>query len=161
METLTEKIHIIEGSDTRGSVDLDSLINFPQVILPPKFKAPKFVKYDGIKDPCTHLSMFCRKMGTLWRQSSFALPNFPWQLDWPRSHMVCEIGKDLQLERDGQCIPRILPVQYWDSSRPHSSLEYRKEGRGIFPWVCPKVARASRPSASSYYGRKNDQMVHW
>ena len=77
VETLTKKIRIIEGSDTRGSVNLDSLINFPQVILPPKFKAPKFVKYDGIRDPCAHLSMFCRKLGTLWRQSSFALPNFP------------------------------------------------------------------------------------
>ena len=30
--------------------------------MPPKFMAPKFVKYDGIGDPCTHLGMFCRKM---------------------------------------------------------------------------------------------------
>jgi len=29
VETLTEKILIIEGSSTRGSVDLDSLTNFP------------------------------------------------------------------------------------------------------------------------------------
>ena len=25
---------------------------------------PKFVKYDGIGDPCTHLCMFCRKMAS-------------------------------------------------------------------------------------------------
>ena len=62
METLTEKIHIIEGSDARGSVDLDSLTNFPQVIMPPTFKAPEFVKYDGTRDPCAHLHMFCKKM---------------------------------------------------------------------------------------------------
>ena len=30
--------------------------------MPLKFKAPKFVKYDGTRDPCTHLCMFCRKM---------------------------------------------------------------------------------------------------
>ena len=30
--------------------------------MPPKFKAPEFVKYDGIGDPCAHLRMFCRKM---------------------------------------------------------------------------------------------------
>ena len=30
--------------------------------MPPKFKAPKFVKYDGTGDPCAHLRMFCRKM---------------------------------------------------------------------------------------------------
>ena len=62
METLTEKICVIEGSGARGSVDLDNLTNFPQVIMPPKFKAPKFVKYDGTGDPCAHLRMFCRKM---------------------------------------------------------------------------------------------------
>ena len=48
METLAEKLQIIEGSSAHGSVDLDSLTNFPQVVMPPKFKAPKFVKYDGI-----------------------------------------------------------------------------------------------------------------
>ena len=62
VETLTEKIRIIEGSGTRGNVDLDSLTNYPQVIMPPKFKAPEFVKYDGIGDPCTHLHMFYRKV---------------------------------------------------------------------------------------------------
>jgi len=62
METLIEKIYIIKGSGAQGSVDLDSLTNFPQVIMPPKFKAPEFVKYDGIGYPCTHLCMFCRKM---------------------------------------------------------------------------------------------------
>ena len=62
METLAEKLQIIEGSSAHGSIDLDSLTNFPQVIMPPKFKAPKFVKYDGTRDPCAHLRMFCRKM---------------------------------------------------------------------------------------------------
>ena len=74
VETLTEKICIIEGSGARGSVNLDNLTNFSQVIMPPKFKAPKFVKYDSTGDPCAHLRMFCRKMAPygdnhplLWR----------------------------------------------------------------------------------------------
>ena len=50
------------GSSTYGSVDLDNLTNFPQVIMPPKFNAPEFVKYNGTGDPCIHLCMFCRKM---------------------------------------------------------------------------------------------------
>ena len=62
VETLIEKICIIEGSSTRGSVNLNSLANFPHVVMPPKFKAPEFVKYDGTRDPCTHLRMFYRKM---------------------------------------------------------------------------------------------------
>ena len=28
----------------------------------PKFKAPEFIEYDGTRDPCAHLRMFCRKM---------------------------------------------------------------------------------------------------
>ena len=62
METLVEKFRIIEGSNTHGSVDLDSLTNLPQVIMPPKFKAPEFIKYDGIGDLCAHLRMFCRNV---------------------------------------------------------------------------------------------------
>jgi len=30
--------------------------------MPPKFRAPEFIKYDGTGDPCPHLRMFCRKM---------------------------------------------------------------------------------------------------
>ena len=52
----------MEGSSAHGRVDLDSLTNFPQVIMPPKFKALKFVKYDGTRDHCVHFCMFCRKM---------------------------------------------------------------------------------------------------
>ena len=44
METLIGKICIIESSSARGSVDLDSLTNFPQVIMPPKFKAFEFAR---------------------------------------------------------------------------------------------------------------------
>ena len=62
VETLAKKLHIIEGSSVHGSVDLDSLTNFPQVIMPSKFKTPKFVKYDSTGDPCTHFCVFCRKM---------------------------------------------------------------------------------------------------
>ena len=61
METLIEEICIIKGSSTQGSVNLDSLTNFSQVIMPPKLKAPEFIKYDGIGDPCPHLCLFCGK----------------------------------------------------------------------------------------------------
>jgi len=62
VETLAKKVRIIEGSSAHGSVDLDSLTNFPQVIIPPKFKAPEFVKYNGNRDPCVHLCMFYKKI---------------------------------------------------------------------------------------------------
>ena len=52
----------MEGSSTHRRVDLDSLTNFPLVVMPPMFKEPEFVKYDSTRDPCVHLHMFCRKM---------------------------------------------------------------------------------------------------
>ena len=70
VETLTEKIPITEGSGARGSVDLDSLTNFP-----PTFKSLEFFKYDGTGDPCTHLRMFCRKIAPYG--DNHPLPDFP------------------------------------------------------------------------------------
>jgi len=46
METLAKKLHIIENSSVHGSVTLHSLTNFSQVNMPPKFKAPEFIKYE-------------------------------------------------------------------------------------------------------------------
>ena len=83
MEILTEKIRIIEGSGARGSVNLDSLTNFPQVIMPPKFKSPKFVKYDGTRDHCTHLCMFCRKMAPYGDNHPLIYQIFPDRLTGP------------------------------------------------------------------------------
>ena len=50
VKTMTEKIRIIEGSSARGSVNLNNLTNFSEVIMPLKFKALKFIKYDGTGD---------------------------------------------------------------------------------------------------------------
>ena len=52
----------MEGTSAHGSIGLDSLTNFPQVIMPPKFKALEFIKYDGFEDPCAHLRMFYKKV---------------------------------------------------------------------------------------------------
>ena len=34
----------------------------PDVVIPPKFKMPKFEKYDGTKCPKNHLATYCNKM---------------------------------------------------------------------------------------------------
>ena len=62
MEALAKKLRIIDGSNAHRSADLDSLTNFPQVIMPPKFKAPEFIKNNGTGDPYAHLRMFYKKM---------------------------------------------------------------------------------------------------
>ena len=42
VKTMTEKIRIIEGSSARGSVNLNNLTNFSEVIMPLKFKSLEF-----------------------------------------------------------------------------------------------------------------------
>ena len=85
METLAEKLRIIEGSSAHGSVDLNNLSNFSRVIMPPKFKVPEFVKYDGIGDHCTHLHMFCRKIASYGDNHPLLCQIFP---DSLTSHMA-------------------------------------------------------------------------
>lgn len=92
METLIEKIHIIEGSSTRGNVDLDCLTNFPLVTMPPKFKAPESIKRDGTGDPC--LRMFCSKMAPYGDNRhllcqiflhSLTVPAATWYVRWEKT----------------------------------------------------------------------------
>ena len=44
--------------------------------MPPKFKALEFVKYDGTRNPCTHLRMFCRKMAPYGDNHPLLCQNF-------------------------------------------------------------------------------------
>ena len=93
METLAEKLHIMEGSSGHGSVDLDSLTNFPQVIIPHKFKAPEFVKYDGTGDPYAHLHMFCRKMAPYGDNHPLLCQIFPDSLTDPAATWYARLEK--------------------------------------------------------------------
>ena len=45
--------------------------------MPPKFKAPKFVKYDGTGDPYAHLCMFCRKIAPYGENHPLLYQIFP------------------------------------------------------------------------------------
>ena len=51
-----------EGVNDLGTVDPRELSLVPDVIIPPKFKMPKFKKYDGTKCPENHLVTYCNKM---------------------------------------------------------------------------------------------------
>ena len=59
---LDKKLKEIEGVNDLGSVDPKELSLVPDVVIPPKFKMPKFEKYDGIKCPENHLATYCNKM---------------------------------------------------------------------------------------------------
>jgi hypothetical protein len=59
---LEEKIRLIQGLNSFGNTDFSSMSWFPNMTMPPKFKAPEFEKYNGRGDPMIHLQMYCRKM---------------------------------------------------------------------------------------------------
>ena len=48
--------------DDLESVDPRELCLVLDVVIPPKFKMPKFEKYDGTKCPENHLATYCHKM---------------------------------------------------------------------------------------------------
>ena len=62
LELIEECLKAVEGSDVYGMVDAYKISLVPDLVLPPKFKAPTFDKYDGTKCPSAHLYMYCRKM---------------------------------------------------------------------------------------------------
>ena len=45
-----------------GEIKALELSLVSDLVIPPKFKIPKFEKYDGIGCPMTHLTMYYRKM---------------------------------------------------------------------------------------------------
>uniref|UniRef100_A0A2N9EGY2 RNase H type-1 domain-containing protein n=1 Tax=Fagus sylvatica TaxID=28930 RepID=A0A2N9EGY2_FAGSY len=61
IDSLEEKIRLIQGLNSFGNTDFSSMSWFPMT-MPPKFKAPEFEKYNGRGDPMIHLQMYCRKM---------------------------------------------------------------------------------------------------
>ena len=59
---LDKRLKEIEGMDDLESVDPRELSLVPDVVIPPKFKMPKFEKYDGTKCLENHLTTYCNKM---------------------------------------------------------------------------------------------------
>ena len=62
IDSLEEKIRLIQGLNSFGNTDFSSMSWFPNMTMPPKFKASEFEKYNGRGDPMIHLQMYCRKM---------------------------------------------------------------------------------------------------
>ena len=59
---LGKKLKEIEGMHDLGSVDPRELSLVLDVVISPKFKMPKFEKYNGTKCPENHLATYCNMM---------------------------------------------------------------------------------------------------
>jgi len=62
LEILEERLIMIEGGSSCEFGNAAELCLVPNVVIPPKFKVPAFVKYKGATCPKGHLTMYCRKM---------------------------------------------------------------------------------------------------
>ena len=58
---LEERLRAVEGTGVRAR-DARDLCLVPDIVLPPKFKAPDFDKYRGTGCPQSHVTMYCRRM---------------------------------------------------------------------------------------------------
>ena len=135
VETLVEKLWILKGSSAHGSIDLDSLTNFSQVIMSPKFKALEFVKYDGTEDPCAHLHMFYRKMAPNG-------DNYP---------LLCQIFLDSLIGPVATWYARLEKTSSW-REMANSFLEYYKFNTEIAPnhMVLMRIEKKSGESFQEY-----------
>lgn len=60
-KVIEEWLKAIEGNKVYG-LDLANMCLVPDVIIPPKFKAPEFDKYKGVTCAKTHMKTYIRKM---------------------------------------------------------------------------------------------------
>jgi hypothetical protein len=59
---LEERLRAVEENDLFDPVRAAEVCLIPSIVIPKKFRVPKFVKYTGMECPNTHLWSYCNKM---------------------------------------------------------------------------------------------------
>ena len=77
-----------------GSVDPRELSLVLDVVIPPKFKTPKFEKYDGTKCPENHLATYCNKMAGHARNEDLLIYVFYESLTGTAAQWYTKLKKD-------------------------------------------------------------------
>uniref|UniRef100_A0A2N9HX59 RNase H type-1 domain-containing protein n=1 Tax=Fagus sylvatica TaxID=28930 RepID=A0A2N9HX59_FAGSY len=110
IDSLEEKIRLIQGLNSFGNTDFSSMSWFPNMTVPPKFKAPEFEKYNGRGDPMIHLQI----------------------------RMVLTVEEDLSLEGTGRHLPGSIRVQLPNSSGSVRPSKDGEEEQRDLQGICPK-----------------------
>ena len=91
---LDKKLKEIEDVNDLGSVDPRELSLVLDVVIPPKFKIPKFEKYDGTKCPKNHLATYCNKMAGYARNEDLLIHVFYDSLMGTTAQWYMKLRKD-------------------------------------------------------------------
>lgn len=88
---LAKNLRILEGLKSTYLSDLEMYL-VPDVVIPPKFKAPEFEKYKGLTCPNIHLKMYYRKKVAYARDDKLMIHFFQYRL--PRASLDWYIQLD-------------------------------------------------------------------
>uniref|UniRef100_A0A2N9FIS6 Reverse transcriptase/retrotransposon-derived protein RNase H-like domain-containing protein n=1 Tax=Fagus sylvatica TaxID=28930 RepID=A0A2N9FIS6_FAGSY len=127
IDSLEEKIRLIQGLNSFGNTDFSSMSWFPNMTVPPKFKAPEFEKYNGRGDPMIHLQMYCRKMAPYADNEPLLIQTFQDTLTGNAAEWYSQLKKISHLEGTGRHLPSSIRVQLPNSSGPIRSTEDGEE----------------------------------
>uniref|UniRef100_A0A2N9I0X7 Uncharacterized protein n=1 Tax=Fagus sylvatica TaxID=28930 RepID=A0A2N9I0X7_FAGSY len=105
IDSLEEKIRLIQGLNSFGNTDFSSMSWFPNMTVPPKFKAPEFEKYNGRGDPMIHLQMYCRKMAPYADNEPLLIQTFQDTLTGNAAEWYSQLKKISHWKEAGRHLP--------------------------------------------------------
>uniref|UniRef100_A0A2N9GG57 Uncharacterized protein n=1 Tax=Fagus sylvatica TaxID=28930 RepID=A0A2N9GG57_FAGSY len=127
IDSLEEKIRLIQGLNSFGNTDFSSMSWFPNMTVPPKFKAPEFEKYNGRGDPMIHLQMYCRKMAPYADNEPLLIQTFQDTLTGNAAEWYSQLKKISHWKELADTFLGSIRVQLPNSSGPIRSAEDGEE----------------------------------
>ncbi|KAE8735344.1 No pollen germination related 2 [Hibiscus syriacus] len=93
IKSLEERVKSVEITESFYGFDASELSLVPDLILPIKFKAPEFDKYDGTTCPSSHITMFCRRMAGYVKDEKLLIHCFQDSLTGPALKWYTQLTK--------------------------------------------------------------------
>ena len=151
-QTLEKRLRVVEGKDF-FSVDANNMCLVSNLIMPPKFKTPEFVKYKGNSCPKAHLVMYFRKMAAYTNnqkllihcfQDSLTGASLQWYMNLEQNNIHC--FQDLsnafmqQYKYNLDMTPDRRQLQNMTQKERESFKEYAQRWRELASQVEPPLA---------------------
>ncbi|XP_052478388.1 uncharacterized protein LOC128033927 [Gossypium raimondii] len=137
---LEERIKAVEGAEVFSALSAKELSLVPDLVLPLKFKAPDFEKYDGTRCPKAHLIMFCRKMTDSLVGSALRWYN---QLSRERIRSWKDLASAFceQYRHVSDMVPDRLTLQMMEKKPTETFRQYTQRWRDISAQVEPPLTK--------------------